>query len=246
MPLTDSEHDTLVEAFHRSPLVRYGRWDFNYDHPGFFSYVHESGKTVYFTPDFNDDGYVDIQIVRPHGERAVWFDKVLYPRPLTPGGLFHIVQPYLVETRRRHRRSRKDWDPRMSGRKDWDPRAEVQPWAVRDFEMFLNAYIEAALWSSFDESGEPLDAFANASDIATETRREMGKDAQSFMAKNWEDIKENLIRAGVDFWLTRNHHGSGFWDGDPWEKEVGKRLTKNAHEYGEYNLYVGDDGRIHG
>lgn len=111
--------------------------------------------------------------------------------------------------------------------------------------MLFNSYIETALWSSTDEEGTPLDDFANASDISAETRHRMGADAQNFLKRNWDDIKDDLIHAGHDFWLTRNGHGAGFWDGD-WPEAVGKRLTKSSNDYGEYNLYIGDDGRIYG
>lgn len=47
-----------------------------------------------------------------------------------------------------------------------------------------------------------------------------------------------------DFWLTRNRHGAGFWDGD-YEKADGEKLTELAHSFGEINLYVGDDGKIY-
>jgi hypothetical protein len=50
---------------------------------------------------------------------------------------------------------------------------------------------------------------------------------------------------GHDFWLTRNGHGAGFWDGD-WPKEAGDRLTKACEEFGEFDLYIGDDGMIYG
>ena len=48
--------------------------------------------------------------------------------------------------------------------------------------------------------------------------------------------------AGHDFWLTRNHHGAGFWDRGL--GEVGRKLTEAAHVYGDYDLYVGDDGKV--
>ena len=47
-----------------------------------------------------------------------------------------------------------------------------------------------------------------------------------------------------DFWLTRNGHGAGFWDGD-YDDEVGTELTKIAHTFKELDCYVGDDGKIH-
>ena len=50
--------------------------------------------------------------------------------------------------------------------------------------------------------------------------------------------------AGHDFWLTRNRHGSGFWDEDI--GDVGRQLTEAACACGECNLYVGDDQRIYG
>ena len=49
---------------------------------------------------------------------------------------------------------------------------------------------------------------------------------------------------GHDFWLTRNRHGAGFWDRGL--EFVGINLTDAAHAWGEFNLYVGDDGLIYG
>ena len=49
-----------------------------------------------------------------------------------------------------------------------------------------------------------------------------------------------------DFWLTGNHHGAGFWDGDYPEivdgKEVGDILTELAHSFGECDLLVTIEG----
>ena len=41
-----------------------------------------------------------------------------------------------------------------------------------------------------------------------------------------------------DFWLTRNRHGAGFWDGD---YENGEVLTDIADSFGEVSTYEGDD-----
>ena len=46
-----------------------------------------------------------------------------------------------------------------------------------------------------------------------------------------------------DFWLTRNHHGAGFWDGD--YGSYGDQLTAIAETFSEVDLYVGDDGLIY-
>jgi hypothetical protein len=92
-------------------------------------------------------------------------------------------------------------------------------------DKFTTAYIEAALWSSMDEStpagGQPMDANYTIT-----------------------DIQDDVSLAGHDFWLTRNHHGAGFWDGD-WPECVGEKLTEASHSCGEMNLYIGDDGRVY-
>jgi len=121
--------------------------------------------------------------------------------------------------------------------------------------IMLAAYIEAALWSStdfndltFDTSrsdGPPLDKNYSADDIAPETAKRMAADVEAFWSANADDIGTEYERAGHDLWLTRNHHGAGFWDGD-WAEDVGRRLTEAAHKIGEFNLYVGDDKKIHG
>jgi len=110
-------------------------------------------------------------------------------------------------------------------------------------ETFLNAYIEAALWSSVDDDGRPFDENNGRDDIAFDTLKKMRTDCESFWNANEADIADDPRAAGHDFWLTRNRHGSGFWDGD-WP-ESGDRLTEAAHKFGECDLYVGDDGRIY-
>lgn len=120
---------------------------------------------------------------------------------------------------------------------------------IHKLDTFTDAYIEAALWASMDESdesgGSPMDDNYDISDIAKETLKKMVDDCKDFQKDNRADIKSNPKRAGHDFWLTRNHHGAGFWDGD-YPEDAAKRLTNNAHAYGSFDLYVGDDNLIHG
>ena len=52
-------------------------------------------------------------------------------------------------------------------------------------------------------------------------------------------------QAGHDFWLTRNGHGCGFWDGD-WPELIGEKLTEASKDFGSFDLYIGVGGRIHG
>lgn len=123
-------------------------------------------------------------------------------------------------------------------------------------DSFTTAYFEAALWSTADESneqgGEPLDRNYGIDDFAPETRDKMIADAADFQERFGELIADDdpagrygpWEQAGHDFWLTRNRHGAGFWDGD-WPKH-GDELAAASKEYGEFDLYVGDDGLIYG
>ncbi len=121
--------------------------------------------------------------------------------------------------------------------------------SLDQIDPFTAAYIEAALWSSNDESdesgGRPLDETYTPADIAKSTLAQMIEDCAQFQLANDQDIRINPTKAGHDFWLTRNGHGAGFWDGD-WPEEAGKRLTKFSKKFGYYNLLVGRDGKIHG
>jgi hypothetical protein len=114
-------------------------------------------------------------------------------------------------------------------------------------DEFTRHYIVCALWSSTDESdesgGNPLDDNYGVEDIAPETLQKMIDDCAKFQAQAGELITSDLPLAGHDFWLTRNGHGAGFWDGD-WPDE-GEALTKLSKTFGEVNLYVGDDKQIY-
>lgn len=112
---------------------------------------------------------------------------------------------------------------------------------------FSTAYIAAALSSSLDDKGQPLDRNHSPASLSPSTVAKMRDDCVIFQRENANDL-EGLddCRAGSDFWLTRNRHGFGFWDNDNYDSGVGRRLTEAAHAHGEASLYVGDDGRIYG
>lgn len=116
-------------------------------------------------------------------------------------------------------------------------------------DNFTKAYIECALWSSHDEStpegGEPMDQNYCADDLAPETLTAIEAECAAFQAENESDLSPHEPeRGGIDFWLTRNGHGAGFWDGH-WPEPQASRLDAAAKAAGERDLYVGDDGLIH-
>jgi len=109
------------------------------------------------------------------------------------------------------------------------------------FKKFFDSYVETALWLACDEEGNSAD-FCHPRDISPEAFEEMRKDCEGFYHGNFELIKGDIRRAGRDFFLTRNRHGAGFWDGD-WPEETGKKLTEMAHPYGSQSLWW-DCGRL--
>lgn len=127
-----------------------------------------------------------------------------------------------------------------------------------DLDTFTRAYIQTAIWSSTDDDGTPLDRNYSESDLSPEVLTRMAEDCRKFQEENAETLSaaiatgdvvcgpdfEEYGHAGHDFWLTRNGHGAGFWDGD-WPEPYATALTDAAHAFGSSDLYVGDDGQIY-
>lgn len=107
-------------------------------------------------------------------------------------------------------------------------------------------YMTCALWSSTDESGDPLDDKYSIDDLSPTAAAHMMSDVAAFVKANEALLITTPLddeQIGHDFWLTRNGHGAGFWDRGL--GEVGDRLTKACKAFPEINLYVGDDGKIY-
>lgn len=116
---------------------------------------------------------------------------------------------------------------------------------------FARGYIECALWAETDNStesgGEPFDKNYSEDDLAPETVRKMVEDCDRFREAAAEELRASGLSdesAGHNFWLTRNRHGTGFWDRDL-PGDLGDKLTEIAESFGECDLYVGDDGLIY-
>jgi len=127
-----------------------------------------------------------------------------------------------------------------------------------NLDKFTRAYLVCALWASNDESdesgGEPLDANYEIEDFAPEAIERAKADCARFQAEQAAALASatctaahectDLEYAGHDFWLTRNGHGCGFWDGD-WSEPEASALTAAAKSFGEIHPYVSDDGSIY-
>lgn len=121
-------------------------------------------------------------------------------------------------------------------------------------DLFLTAYIEVALWATTGDDGQPLDRKYTVADFAPEAITRMESDALLFYTLG--DVanmtNDEQKRAGHDFFLTRNGHGAGFWDGDwagfwdgDWEEPLATQLTMLAHTFMPSDIYVGDDRKLY-
>lgn len=114
-------------------------------------------------------------------------------------------------------------------------------------DLFFNAYIECAIWSSTHDDGRPLDEDDYSIESFDEdSLNKLRAHAIGFFDENIDLINEakdfTYAEAGHDLWLTENGHGAGFWDrglGD-----VGDKLTEKAQHH-EQHIYVGDDGKLY-
>ncbi len=129
-----------------------------------------------------------------------------------------------------------------------------------------DSYLETALWSSVNYTGEeddtgdePFDENYCVSDFSDEARAKAYADCDRFIEllqdhpwKGYDSLYDaaeelqgdNCI--GHDFWLTRNGHGAGFWDGDYDDcgDAICEALYAEFGRYAELNLYVNEEGKV--
>lgn len=138
---------------------------------------------------------------------------------------------------------------------------------MRNLDYFVSEYIRTMLWAETDNStesgGSPLDDNCDADNLSQSAVTRIYHDCFVFLEKAGDLITfaESSLEnphpcdswgyAAHDFWLTRNGHGCGFWDGD-WRVTstddpdlIADQLTKIAKSFGECNVEVGDDGKLY-
>jgi hypothetical protein len=112
--------------------------------------------------------------------------------------------------------------------------------ASSEIMSMLDSYIESAIWTAEEEldSDDDIDAY-----ISDNSRIDAYKDVRDFVnaAGNLLDNIEPF-QIGHDLWLTRNGHGTGFWDRDL--GEVGEKLSQIASDMGEKNVFWDDEGKV--
>ena len=109
-------------------------------------------------------------------------------------------------------------------------------------EEMAAAFIEALY---FTEGGPDNPDFDDA-ELSEEAREDIRAECHSFFRRfgcYLENEGQSPAQMGHDFWLTRNGHGAGFWDGD-WPI-YGDTISKASEGYGQLDAYLGDDGLIY-
>jgi hypothetical protein len=130
-----------------------------------------------------------------------------------------------------------------------------------DLQDILKGYLEAAIWTEeeqLNDSGEDLSIFGDSlknksfdkfliDDLSVDSRIQAYIDIKTFIKNaGSEAIGEALevndtFRLGMDIWLTRNRHGSGFFDHSYDNEEI---LRKAAQALGGVDLYVSDNNQL--
>lgn len=118
-------------------------------------------------------------------------------------------------------------------------------------EEMIAAYKEAIF---FTEEGVLEDSIRWNSELSDDLKDTIEMHCRMFLNSlsddflcELEDTQGRFLysKLGHDFWLTRNGHGAGFWDGD-WGEENGKVLTELARSFGEFFVYLGNDDLVYG
>ena len=98
----------------------------------------------------------------------------------------------------------------------------------------IESYIECALWTEELETCEVSEQFYKRAEA----------DCEDFVRSNSDDLADlPPSQIGHDLWLTRNRHGTGFWDRGLGARGV--RLAEAARVYGSVDLYCADNGYVY-
>ena len=98
-------------------------------------------------------------------------------------------------------------------------------------ETFFRAYIEAVYFTDTGGSEQP----PHYAELSVHFLREAAQDCRKFYNVYSQVFgRHNIEQAGRDFWLTRNGHGTGFWDHpDIYGESAAQELTRACEFAGE-------------
>lgn len=110
---------------------------------------------------------------------------------------------------------------------------------------FTVAYLNCAEWllPEEDQGKECFGWSDSAIDLARDECEKFQEQNSALLDVYYSAFDE--AQAGHDFWLTRNRHGSGFWDCEHENEDVLDKLTESAQKFDEIDVYIGDDGYLY-
>ena len=140
----------------------------------------------------------------------------------------------------------------------------------KNIQEIINSYLDCAIWTDEESLEEYNDAMnretykmdkeywdeSEIKKLMTNPNLNIHNFDENSIIKTYLDIKKflNLVGSAVDdidesdighdLWLTRNHHGTGFWDRG-YEDTISGILTKASKSLGEVQLYIGDDTKLY-
>lgn len=110
-------------------------------------------------------------------------------------------------------------------------------------DRFCANYAAAALLLSEEAEG------ISVCDLSPELKGKMEAECFEFLVEaDAQDLgitEDNVDQAGTDFWLSRNGHGSGFFDREEVFGEHTEALHSLAQQKGGRDLYMGDDNVLY-
>jgi len=140
--------------------------------------------------------------------------------------------------------------PRTTRNEDTMTDTTTTPGDMRGVSAFARGYLVCALWASVNlDTGDPLDRDHALTDFEPDAWQRMIREADEFAEENasalsaFEDATgRDDEHMGHDLWLSRNGHGTGFWDRGGGLN--GDDLHQSAQLIGERTLYVTNQGKI--
>lgn len=120
-----------------------------------------------------------------------------------------------------------------------------------DAPPFLRGYIDAALFTTdpeppsgqdYVESGRSADLWPRLPDWWLD---EAKRDCARFQFDNAQLLPQagDEIQNGMDFWYTRNSHGTGYWSRN-YDEGIANALTRACKKLGEHYLLAEDFGMV--
>lgn len=112
-----------------------------------------------------------------------------------------------------------------------------------DIKEILNCYLAAALWT-VDDTDEEFEG-KTIDDISDRSKEKAKIEIEWFVksaGKYLDKLSDDLI--GHDLWLTRNGHGTGFWDRG-YNEKIEDLLVHLCEILGNADIYIGNDNKVY-